>query len=360
MLQDAEILALHREIVAYPSISGQEDGLCTLLCDWLSGRGWNVHRTGDSLWVVNGTGPLLMLDTHIDTVPPSPKWTREPHTVTVEDGRVYGLGSNDAKASVVAMIAALENVGREDLGLTLCLGLAAEEETKSRGTEMILEAMKVEGYEVAAAVIGEPTGLDIATSQKGLLMIDIAAEGDACHAANATALGARNAAFRLARDIVALEELDRGEDHPRLGPATLQATVLQAGTARNMIPAEATALLDIRTTPTRSHAEWIKKIRGVVDGEVHVRSQRLEPRETAEDHPIVQAARRARPEAKLYGSAGMSDLVLFQGIPAIKVGPGRTERSHTPDEFVLEEEILAGARFYEAVVRQFAASLTRS
>ncbi len=354
MLSDEEILALHREIVSQPSISGSEGELCTWLVDWLSARGWKVERTGDSLFVLAGEGPLLMLDTHIDTVPPSSKWTREPHAVAVEDGRVYGLGANDAKASVAAMIATLENVGRESLGITLGLGLAAEEETKSRGTEMILDVLRAQGRAVTAAIIGEPTGLDIAISQKGLLMLDLVASGDACHAANADALGARNAAFRLARDLVALETLDRGEPHPQLGPASLQATVLECGTARNMIPAEATALLDIRTTPTRGHAEWIETIRGAVEGEVLVRSQRLEPRETAADHPLVQAAQRARPTATLYGSAGMSDLVLFKDIPAIKVGPGRTERSHTPDEYVLESEILDGARFYESAIRELA------
>ncbi len=209
------------------------------------------------------------------------------------------------------------------------------------------------GLEIEAAVVGEPTGLDVAVAQKGLMVLELIAHGDACHAANAQALGAANAARLLARDLVALEGIDFGPAHPHLGPVTLEPTQVRAGTARNVVPGEATAVLDVRTTPALPAAEILRRVRERVRGEVRVLSDRLTPKETPRDAAIVQAACRVRPEARVFGSPTLSDMV-FLGAPAIKCGPGRSERSHTPDEFVLEEEILAGARFYTRLIGAYA------
>lgn len=181
-----------------------------------------------------------------------------------------------------------------------------------------------------------------------------------CHAANAAALGAANAARRLAHDLVALEGVDFGPPHPRLGPVTVEPTQLRAGTARNVVPGEATALLDVRTTPGLHGRGLVERLEAVVTGEVRVLSERLRPRETPEASPLVDAAREASPEARLFGSSTLSDLVFLEGIPAVKCGPGRTERSHTPDEYVLESEILDGARFYTRLVRAWAERLVET
>jgi acetylornithine deacetylase len=186
------------------------------------------------------------------------------------------------------------------------------------------------------------------------MVLELVAHGDACHAAHASALGAQNAARLLARDLVALERIDFGSPHPQLGPITVEPTQLRAGSARNVLPAEATALLDVRITPTLPRHEVVRRIAGAVAGEVRVLSDRLVPRETPESALVVVAARQARPEARLYGSATLSDLVFLDGAPAIKCGPGRSERSHTADEYVLETEVLDGARFYTRMVRAYA------
>jgi acetylornithine deacetylase len=206
---------------------------------------------------------------------------------------------------------------------------------------------------VVAALFGEPTGLDVAAAQKGLLVLELLGRGNSCHAAHAAALEARNAVLALARDLVALDALDLGPPHPRLGPVTLQPTVVRGGTARNVVPGEATAVLDVRTVPG-SHREVVQRLSKVVSGELRVLSDRLEPRETGETETVVRAALRARPQARVYGSATLSDMVFIKDVPAIKCGPGRSERSHTPDEFVLEEEILAGAHFYASFIDSFA------
>lgn len=354
MLPDAEILALHRSLVAIRSVSGEEREIADFAESLLRRNGVATERIGQSVLATVGTGPLLLLDTHLDTVPPAPGWTRDPWETAEEGDRIYGLGANDAKASAAAMLAAFLAFREADLPFTLALALVEAEETRGTGTEAVLAELARRGRWPEAAVLGEPTGLDVAIAQKGLMVLELVARGEACHAANAAALGAANAARLLARDLVALEGIDFGKPHPQLGPITLEPTQLRAGTARNVVPAEAVALLDVRTTPVLSPRQIVERIEQAVAGEVRVLSDRLRPRETAESTLLVGAARQARPEARLFGSATLSDMAFMEGIPAIKCGPGRSERSHTPDEFVLAGEVLDGARFYTRLVRSYA------
>lgn len=353
-LSRAELLALHRRLVSIPSVSGQEGPLADFLEDWMRERGWSPQRIGQSLLVTTGQGPLLLLDSHLDTVPPALGWSRPPHAVEVVDGRVYGLGSNDAKAAVVGMLAAFDAFFGRELPFSLGLALVEQEETKGLGTEAVLTELRSRGCPPVAAVVGEPTGLDLAIAQKGLLVVEVAAQGTACHAANASAMGAHNPVRQLAFDLLALERVDLGPPHPLLGWVTLEPTVLKASSARNMVAAEATALIDLRTTPTLDHQELVRRLKRGITGELRVLSTRLEPLHTDPDSVVVRAARLARPQARTYGSATMSDLAFLKGIPAVKVGPGRTERSHTPDEYVLEAEVLEGAQFYTALVAHYA------
>jgi len=352
-LDAAEILRLHREITAIPSVSGAEADVAGRLEGWLADRGITPRRVGGSLLALKGAGPVLLLDSHLDTVPASPGWSRDPHAVAVVEGKVFGLGSNDAKASVAAMAAAFAAFDPAGASIALGLGLVAGEETDGHGTVAILRELDRLGRRPVAGVVGEPTGLDVAIAQKGLLILEIFAKGDACHAAHGRTLRARNAVRALARDLVALDSVDLGEEHPALGPTTLEPTVIRGGSARNAIPGEASVVLDLRTVPGLGHADLVRRVRASVASEVRIVSERLLPRETPADAAIVRAALRARPGANLYGSSTMSDLAFFEGIPAVKVGPGRSERSHTPDEFVLEEEILDGAKFYGDLVRAY-------
>ena len=356
MLPAREILALHRAITAIRSVSGEEAGLADVLGDLLRRNGVAVTRLGNSLLATVGSGPVLLFDTHLDTVPPAAGWTRDPFQAEAAGGRVYGLGANDAKASVAAMTAAFLAFREVELPVTLALALVEREETSGAGTEAVLAELARRGHAPAAAVVGEPTGLDVAVAQKGLMVLELVARGDSCHAAHAAGLGAVNAARRLARDLVALEAVDFGPPHPRLGPITLEPTQLRAGTARNVVPGEAAAVLDVRTTPALPRRDVVARIGAAVGGgsEVKVLSDRLLPRETPEGSAIVAAALAAWPGARLYGSATLSDMVFMDGIPAVKCGPGESERSHRPDEYVEEAEVLAGARFYARLVRTWA------
>lgn len=364
MLTDDEILALHRALLTIPSVSGDEKPIADFLEGWLAARGIGCERLGESLLVTcgppPGEAPLLLFDTHLDTVPPGAGWTRAPFAPTVENGRVYGLGSNDAKAAVAAMLAAFLAVRARPSAVTLALALVEGEETRGKGTENVLAALAARGTSIDAAVVGEPTSLDLAVAQKGLLVLELVARGTACHAAHADALGAVNPILTLAGDLARLPLADLGPAHPQLGRTTLQPTVLRAGEARNSVPGEASAILDLRTAPGLARGELAARLGALLESEVVVRSERLLPKATPEDAAIVRAARAARPAARLYGSPTLSDWALLGEVPAVKAGPGASARSHTADEWVDEQEILAGARFYAALAHAFAEDSSRS
>jgi len=356
-LTDTDIFALHQLLVETPSLSHEEEALADRVASYLSKHGAQVERMGVNVFARAGAGPRLLLTSHLDTVPPAPGWTRPPHTLTREGSRLFGLGSNDAKASVAAMMAAFLDVLAHGGPVECGLLLVAEEETGGKGTELAWPALQERGWIPEGIVVGEPTSLDIAVAQKGMLILELSAEGDACHSANAAALGARNALRSLARDLVALENVDLGSEDPLLGRTTLEPTMASAGQRRNMVPAHAQAWLDLRTTPTLSPAELTRRVRDLVRGGVRVHSERLLPCACDQSAAIVRAAQSARPHARQYGSRTMSDMVYFRGSNVIKCGPGDSARSHTADEFVEAAELLEGVRFYRALVQSFSAEV---
>lgn len=357
-MNDVDLLALHARLVATNSVSRDEGRAADLVARLLEEHGVSPIRVGHNVAAVHGpTGaPVLHLCSHLDTVPASAAWTRDPWTPTTESGRVYGLGSNDAKASVAGMISAFLELKGAGLPLRLVLALTAEEEVGGKGAETLLPELKARGLSPDAALIGEPTALDLAVAQKGLLVCELRAEGKSVHAAHARALGTPNPVRLLARDLVAIEAVDLGPDDPDLGPVTLEPTVLVGSAARNLVPAEASCILDVRVNPTPAPEEIADRLRALVrHGKLNVLSSRLRPQSTPTDAPIVKACLAARPEARTFGSRGVSDWCFYGGVPAVKVGPGATERSHTADEWIGIEEVLAGAAFYAAAARSFAA-----
>lgn len=353
-MTDEEVLELHGQLVAIPSVSGEERRLADWLTDYLKAAGAPVQRVGDSLLVCWGEGPVLCLNSHLDTVPPVEGWSRPPFEPTRENGRVFGLGSNDAKASVAAMIAAGLELGGQaaELGVTVALMLVAGEETGGGGTEETLQVLEGEWGRPVAVVVGEPTSLDVAHAQKGLVVVELRARGEASHAAHGA--NKRNAIFMLAHDLVVLEGLELGPPDPALGPITALPTVVAGGRARNAVPAEATCVVDVRVNPEPSPEEVVSRLAAALSSEVVVLSARLRPYATPPGHPLVRAALAARPQARLVASRTVSDLVHFVGVPGIKAGPGESRRSHTADEYVEEWEILAAVNFYKELGRRWA------
>jgi acetylornithine deacetylase len=358
MLGEKELLDLHRRLVEIPSVSKSEAGIMAWTAEFLDAMGADVETIGRNVFARCGKrdAPILFLNTHLDTVPPTSQWTRDPYAVESLDGKVFGLGSNDAKAAAAAMIAAFlgNRAFIEDSEIGLGLLLVCDEETGGEGAEWVLPQLAARGIKPASAVVGEPTGLEIVVAQKGLLVLELEAKGDVVHAAHGRAKNAKNAIYSLSRDLAALEKVWFEDDDRRLGPVTMEPTVISGGDARNMLPASAKVCLDIRTNPSPEPAKIVAFLRSLVESELRVRSDRLRPCSVSTDAAIVKAAQAANPGAPLVGSRGVSDWVHFRNCPAIKIGPGMTERSHRPDEFVLESEILAGASFYERLVRAFA------
>jgi acetylornithine deacetylase len=345
------------ELVAIPSVSGSEQGIAEFVEQ--TARKWRMDVVRDDTSVrieVRGFGPgqTLALVSHLDTVPPGGGWTRDPFTPVFEGGRLYGRGSTDAKAAVAAMVSATRDVverGRLDAG-RLLLVFGYGEETKDTTME---EAVARLGS-VDAAVIGEPTNLDFAIAQRGLMMVDLIAEGDQRHAGYAAADGEfTNAVMVLANDLLRLQSLFADRGHPLLGPATATPTMLEAGVSRNVTPPVAKAVLDVRSTPAWTHDELAARLRESLHSQIVVTSRRLVPCETPPGSRLLAAARRVRPAAREFGSPTCSDWVFLRDRDAIKCGPGTSRRSHTPDEFVDLAEVSEARSFYAELARVYLA-----
>ena len=346
---------LLQHMVAIPSISGEEEELAVFA--EATAHSWGLTVRRDELAVaveVRGSraGPTLALVSHLDVVPPGKGWTRDPFSPTVEGTRLYGRGSGDAKGSVAAMLCAAKDVadaGGPQTGRLLVL-LGYGEETKHTTMERAVAA----AGPIEAAVVGEPTNLEFAVAQRGLMMVDLLAEGDQRHAGYAAADGEfRNAALVLARDLLRLDGLFAERSHPVLGRTTATPTMLDAGVSRNVTPPVAKAILDIRSTPDWTHDEVADVLRQALASNVVITSQRLVPCETPAGSRLLAAARRVRPQSKTFGSPTCSDWVFLRHTDALKCGPGTSRRSHTPDEWVDLPEVSAARGFYGELVREY-------
>jgi acetylornithine deacetylase len=352
LLDEIELL---EQLVGIPSISGEEAGVAQCVAETARTWGLDVVRdaTGVRIELRGGTpGQTIALISHLDVVPPGVGWTREPFTPTIEGNRLFGRGSGDAKASVAAMLCAARDVvgaGGIDRGRLLVI-FGYGEETKHTTME---QAVKAAG-EINAAVVGEPTNLNFAIAQRGLMMVDLLAEGDQRHAGYAGDDGEfTNAVAVLARDILQLEGLLAERTHPVLGRATITPTMLEGGISRNVTPPVVKAVLDIRSTPSWTHEEIADALRRAVRSNVIVTSRRMVSCETPALSRLLAAAERVRPEAKKFGSPTCSDWVFLRHTDAFKCGPGTSRRSHTPDEYVDLPEVSAARSFYADLVRSY-------
>ncbi|MCH7643973.1 MAG: M20/M25/M40 family metallo-hydrolase [Myxococcales bacterium] len=342
--------------VAIRSISREEGALAETVAADLAQRGLRVRRRDNNIWCEVGDAqrPRLLLNSHLDTVPPANGWTADPFSLRRDGDRLTGLGANDAKGCVTSMIAALLNTkarldAGERLGGTVVLALTAEEEISGQGLGTLLEELRP----LDAAIVGEPTGIVPMTAQRGLLILRGVATGRSGHPANTPPGSADNAIQTAARDLQELEDFDWGPEHPLLGRCHAHVTQINGGTARNVIPDACEFYLDIRTTPAESHRELFERLDHRLESALHVHSDRLVPVATGQDERIVQAVLRALPDTQPAGSAAMSDMVFLDGIPSVKIGPGESRRSHTPDEYITRQELEAGARAFERIIEEY-------
>jgi acetylornithine deacetylase len=341
-----------RELVAIPSVSGNELPAAEFVELTARRLGLDVVRDETSVRVAVGdeaAGPTLAFATHLDVVPPGEGWARDPFVPVIEGDLLFGRGSGDAKASVAAMLHALADLaGRPLAGRALGL-FTYGEETRNATMPMAVER----AGRLDAALVGEPTNLQLAVAQRGLMMVDLLAHGDQHHAGYAGGNGFVNAIALLAREIVKLDGIVAERIHPVLGMTTVTPTMLEAGVSRNVTPPMARAVLDIRSTPAWSHDELAAALSERLDCEVVVTSTRLVPSETPSGSRLLAAAQSVAPDAECYGSPTCSDWCYLRHLDAIKVGPGTSRRSHTPDESVNLSEVTAARQFYARVAEEY-------
>ena len=342
-----EAVALLQQLIATPSFSREEDKTAGILEAFLSGHGVTPHRKGNNVWAVgkafSASKPTLLLNSHHDTVKPNTGYTRDPFRATVEDGKMYGLGSNDAGGCVVSLIAAfLKLHDQQDLRYNLVLAITAEEEISGVNG---IESLFPELPPIACAIVGEPTLMDVAVAEKGLVVVDCVAHGKAGHAAREEG---DNAIYRAMNDIAWFRTYAFPKISETLGNVKMSVTVINAGQAHNQVPAECRFTVDIRVTDAYTLEEVVDTIRTHVASSVIPRSLRLRPSGIPNDHPLVVAARKLG--KKLYGSPTTSDRALIP-VPSIKMGPGDSGRSHSADEFIYLKEIEEGIEGYTALIR---------
>ena len=335
-------VALLRQMIQTPSFSKEEAGTAGLLAEFLQERGVEVHRKKNNVWAFNRhynpAKPTILLNSHHDTVKPNGADTRDPFAATVEGDRLYGLGSNDAGASGVSLLAAfLHFYDRKDLKYNLCVAITAEEENSGHDG---LECVIPELGPLEFAIVGEPTLMQLAIAERGLMVIDCTAHGKAGHAAREEG---DNAIYKAMQDIEWFRTYRFPKVSDLFGAVKMSVTIISAGTQHNVVPAECRFTVDIRVTDRYTNEEVLEIIKEHVSCEVKARSTRLRPSSIRPDHPIVQAGLALG--RTTYGSPTTSDQALLD-IPSLKLGVGDSARSHSADEFVHLSEIREGIELY--------------
>lgn len=351
-----QALALLQQLIATPSFSREENETANAIELFLQLNAVNVQRCGNNVWAVNkyfdAAKPTLLLNSHHDTVKPNPQYTKDPYEPIVEAGKLYGLGSNDAGGCLVSLIAAfLHFYPQENLGYNIVIAATAEEEISgTNGIEMLLqdEAFKIAvGNSSITAIVGEPTLLNLAVSEKGLLVLDCSVTGRAGHAAREEG---ENALYKALPDIEWFRSYRFEKVSETLGPVKMNVTVIETeNKAHNMVPALCRFVVDIRITDAYTHEEVLDIVRQHVGCEVVPRSLRMRSTAIATDHPLVQAG--IALGSTVYGSPTCSDKALMP-FPALKCGPGDSARSHTADEFIFVEEVEKGIEFYIQLINK--------
>ena len=353
-----DAIALLQKLVATPSLSGNESGTADILAVELAQRGVEVRRHHNNIWALSkgydNTKPTLMLNSHQDTVKPSQNYTRNPFDSSIEDGKLYGLGSNDAGASLVSLVATFcNNYDTTALPYNLLLALTAEEENMGeRGMRAFLPHLDMEGIVVDMVLVGEPTSMQPAIGERGLVVLDCTAHGKSGHAARNEG---ENALYKAMADIEKLRNFHFEKVSELLGDIKITVTQITAGTQHNIVPDECRFVVDIRTTDAYSNEEVVELIQAVVECDAKPRSTRVRASAISLSHPLVEAA--VATGRKPFISPTTSDRAIMQGLPALKMGVGESSRSHTADEYVLTSEIEEGIAIYQKVLNELSNKL---
>lgn len=344
-----EAVALLKQLIATPSFSKEEDQTATILEQFLQKNNIRPNRFLHNVWAVNQhfdpSKQTIVLNSHHDTVKPNKGYTLDPFTPIDKDGKLFGLGSNDAGGPLVSLIATfLYYANRTDLKYNLLLAATAEEEISGRNG---IEALLPELGEICCGIVGEPTQMQMAVAERGLMVLDCLSHGRAGHAAREEG---ENAIYKALADIEWFRNYKFPKVSDLLGPVKMSVTVIETDNkAHNVVPAQCKFVVDVRVNELYSFEDVLEVIRAHVECEVQPRSTRLRSTSIALDHALTQAG--IALGRTYYGSPTTSDKALMP-FQTLKMGPGDSARSHTADEFIYVEEIKEGIELYIKLLDQ--------
>ncbi len=337
-----EAISLLQSLVQTPSLSKEENKTAVIIKNYLQKYCDNVQTIQNNIWIKNkyfAKGkPTLLLNSHHDTVPANKGYTRNPFDSSMEDGKLFGLGSNDAGGSLVSLLATfLYFYSKENLNYNLIFAATAEEEISGEnGIELIYPQL---GH-IDVAIVGEPTQMQMAVAEKGLLVIDCVVKGKAGHAAREEG---DNAIYKAMQAIDWFKNYQFKKVSAILGPVKMSVTIINAGMQHNMVPDACTFTVDIRINELYTHEEILSVIKENVDAEFVPRSMRMKSSGISISHPLVLSGQKLG--RTMYGSPTTSDKALMS-CPSLKMGPGDSARSHSADEFIYANEIEQGIDLY--------------
>ncbi len=343
-----EAIELLQKLISKQSFSGEENETALLIMQWFSDHNIKFESKVHNVWAKNKhfdpSKKTILLNSHHDTVKPNKGYTRDPLLPEIIDGKLYGLGSNDAGGCLVSLLATFTYLyEREDLKYNFVMVASAEEE--NTGPNSLVSIVPILP-EIDFAIVGEPTLMNLAISEKGLMVLNCEAKGTSGHAAHGNA---DNAIYNAIKDINWFQTYEFPKESETLGKVRMTVTQIEAGSQHNVIPSSCKFVVDVRVTDAYTNQEVFDIVAEHVTSEVCPRSQRLNSSSIPKDHEVVQAGIKLGRET--YGSPTISDQAILT-CPSLKLGPGESLRSHTADEFIYIREIEEGIDLYIKILEQ--------
>jgi acetylornithine deacetylase len=345
-----EAVDLLQKLISTQSYSKEEENTAAILDEFFTQKNIPTNKLKNNVWVSNkyfdSNKPTILLNSHHDTVKPNKQYTRDPFSPDIENGILYGLGSNDAGGPLVSLGACfLHFYERQDLKFNLIYAATAEEEISgNNGVEIVLPELG----KIYFGIVGEPTKMDIAIAEKGLFVIDCIAHGKSGHAAREEG---ENAIYKAFKDIHWFQNYEFPEGSEMLGKVKMSVTIINAGVQHNVVPERCQFTVDIRTTDKYNNEQALQIIKQNIGCEIIPRSTRLNPSFVSKNHPLVQCG--SSIGRILYASPTTSDQALMNDFPTFKMGPGDSARSHTANEYIYIEEIHNGIKTYIDMLEKF-------
>ena len=341
-------ITLLQDLIQIESFSKKESRTAQRLEHWFEEYKIPFQRKDNNLWAVNkafdSKKPTLLLNSHHDTVLPNLAYTRDPFASDLVDGKLYGLGSNDAGGALVSLLALFTHYyDHTDPAYNLLFVASAEEEIAG---EKSLRNLLPDLPKIDLAIVGEPTLMHLAIAEKGLVVFDVVIKGTPSHAAHPNT---DNPLMKLPEIIKKIENLAFEKVSPVLGPVKVTLTQVEAGSQHNVVPSEVQLVLDVRVNECYTNTEIKERIQAALPCEITPRSLRLQSSSIDENHPLVQAGKKLR--RNVYGSPTLSDQAALS-CPSLKLGPGDSTRSHSADEYIYVSEIEEGIALYIELVKQ--------